>query len=33
LPFTSLRRTSSSPSWPIACTSPLRGACMLWRRG
>src|SRR4029077_19575318 len=22
------RRTSSSPSWPIACTSPSRGACM-----
>ena len=35
--FTSSRRasrpTSSSPSWPIACTSPLRGVCMLWRRG
>jgi hypothetical protein len=27
------RPTSSSPSWPIAYTSPLRGACMLWRRG
>jgi hypothetical protein len=26
------RRTSSSPSWPIACTSPSRGACMRWRR-
>ena len=35
--FTSLRpasrRTSSSPSWPIACTSLLRGACMRWRPG
>ena len=28
-----LRRTSSSPSWPIACTSLLRGACMRWRPG
>jgi len=27
------RSTSSSPSWPIAYTSPSRGACMLWRRG
>ena len=27
------RRTSSSPSWPIACTSRWRGACMRWRRG
>ena len=27
-----LKPTSSSPSWPIACTSPLRGARMLWRR-
>ena len=27
------RRTSSSPSWPIACTSLWRGACMRWRRG
>jgi hypothetical protein len=26
------RRTSSSLSWPIACTSPWRGACMPWRR-
>ena len=28
-----LRPTSSSPSWPIACTSRWRGACMRWRRG
>ena len=28
-----LRPTSSSPSWPIACTSLLRGACMRWRPG
>ena len=28
-----LRRTSSSPSWPIACTSRWRGACTRWRRG
>ena len=28
-----LRRTSSSPSWPIACTSLLRGACTRWRPG
>jgi hypothetical protein len=28
-----LRRTSSSPSWPIACTSLLRGACTCWRPG
>jgi hypothetical protein len=28
-----LRRTSSSPLWPIACRSPLRGACMRWRPG
>ena len=27
------RRTSSLPSWPIACTSRWRGACMRWRRG
>jgi hypothetical protein len=27
------RRTSSSPSWPIACTSLLRGVCMRWRPG
>jgi hypothetical protein len=27
------RRMSSLPSWPIACTSPLRGACTRWRRG
>ena len=27
------RRTSSSPSWPIACTSRWRGACTPWRRG
>jgi hypothetical protein len=27
------RRTSSLPSWPIACTSHWRGACMRWRRG
>ena len=35
--FTSLRhasrRTSSSPFWPIACTSLLRGACMRSRPG
>src|SRR5437660_3639 len=35
--FTSLRpasrRTSSLPSWPIACRSLLRGACMRWRPG
>jgi hypothetical protein len=35
--FTSLRhasrRMSSSPFWPIACTSLLRGACMRWRPG
>src|SRR6202049_3450218 len=35
--FTSSRRasrpTSSSPSLPIACTLPWRGACMRWRRG
>jgi hypothetical protein len=35
--FTSSRpaskRTSSSPSWPIACTSRWRGACTRWRRG
>jgi hypothetical protein len=35
--FTSARRasrpTSSLPSWPIACTSRWRGACMRWRRG
>ena len=24
---------SSSPSWPIACTSPSRAACTRWRRG
>ena len=34
--FTSSRRasrpTSSLPSWPIACTSRWRGACMRWRR-
>jgi hypothetical protein len=33
--FTSARRasrpTSSLPSWPIACTSRWRGACMRWR--
>jgi hypothetical protein len=28
-----LRRTSSSPSWPIACTSLLGGACMRWHLG
>jgi len=27
------RRTSSSPSWPIACTSRWRAACMRWRPG
>jgi hypothetical protein len=27
------RRTSSSPSWPTACTLPWRGACMRWRQG
>jgi hypothetical protein len=27
------RPTSSSPSWPLACTSPWAGACMLWPRG
>ena len=27
------RHTSLSPSWPIACTSLLRGACMRWRPG
>jgi hypothetical protein len=27
------RRTSSSPSWPTACTSLWRGACMRWRQG
>jgi hypothetical protein len=27
------RRTSSSPSWPIACTLPWRGACTRWRPG
>ena len=26
------RRTSSLPSWPIACTSLFRGACMRWHR-
>ena len=26
------RRTSSLPSWPIACTSRSPGACMRWRR-
>ena len=26
------RRTSSSPSWPIACTSRWRGASTRWRR-
>ena len=35
--FTGSRRawkpTSSSPSWLIACTLPLRGACLLWRPG
>jgi hypothetical protein len=35
--FTSAKRasrpTSSLPSWPIACTSRFRGACMRWRRG
>ena len=35
--FTSSRRasrpTSSSPSWPTACTSLLPGACMRWHRG
>ena len=25
------RRTSSSPSWPTACTSPWGGACTPWR--
>ena len=34
--FTSSRRasrpTSSSPFWPIACTSRWRGACTRWRR-
>jgi hypothetical protein len=24
---------SSLPSWPIACTSLLNGACTRWRRG
>ena len=27
------RRTYSSPSWPIACTSLSRGACTRWHRG
>ncbi len=27
------RRTSSSSSWPTACTSLWRGACMRWRQG
>jgi hypothetical protein len=27
------RPTSSSPSWPIACMSLLRGGCVLWHRG
>jgi hypothetical protein len=27
------RRMSSLPSWPIACTSLWRGACMGWRQG
>jgi hypothetical protein len=27
------RRTSSSPSWLIACTSPSAAACMPWRPG
>ena len=27
------RRTSSLPSWLIACTSRWRGACTRWRRG
>ena len=35
--FTSLRPASkpmsSSPSWPIACTSRWRAACMRWRPG
>jgi hypothetical protein len=35
--FTNSRRgsrlTSSLPFWPIACTSPLAGACTPWRRG
>jgi hypothetical protein len=30
---TNSRRTSSSPSWPTACTLPWRGACMRWRQG